>query len=1465
MKKLTLLLACILSVCGLFAQHVTEEQAMQKAQAFMQGKAMSNIGGPKHAPVKPRAMKRVAQATENDALYLFNVEDNGGFVIVSGDDRTEEILGYSTEGNIDPQTMPENMREWLKGYEEQIKAIPANATAMPAKVPTHPAIEPLVTAKWNQGAPYNLQCPEETPESSTESQHCVTGCVATAMAQIMYYWKWPQDYTTAIPAYEYGGTWNEEIQNFNNRKSLPELPPTQFDWTNMKDEYDYDETGVAADAVAQLMRYCGQSLHMDYGLSSSGCTLADLYWALKRTFSYDEGINEVGPVNYSISGWDNLLYSELLEKRPIIIFGCSHNQGCHALICDGYDGTGMYHINWGWGDYFNGFFKLSILNPYHNSYNDKFSFSISYGSALIGIQPTTGNIIEKPLFEAYIYTLDAVELNKEVGATFIYNGSETMYMDFAIGLLTESGEITNVCMLYENVEVIERNSPETDLSWGAFLTLEEMGLSDGTYCFVALYKQHSEIEWTIGSKMERTISDGEFLPTMEAKSLKLEIVDIQYGFLSEQQAYIDVTLNNLGDEQWIQSRYEVSMADHPTYSSEEWFDWPGWTDIQIEEESTTTIRLVFTPEESGTYNFWIVTSDATTVIAQGSVIVNPSKMFLKGNNIDWSDMLLNVTVTNGGDEPYDREVAVRVYPREDYGKDIVGQVFKSEKLHIEPRQSVDVDIDCTGLSIDNLYLADLMYCKNPNSDIMINYNAGIKLDMVNKGQFTVNGIQYVIADTERHYVFASKCIADAPTQLTVPATVVSPEDGVSYTVKGISQAFCNYNDVTDLSFSYGITTIRSYAVQGCESLETVVLPGSLNRIEAGMIYQCPNLKTIYSKAHEAPLLVDYGVSNYLIGWDEKYDDITLYVPIGSRDSYAKSWTQFTNIVEMDIADMPSTTSDDQVSDLTALVGVTAEDWHAGGMVGWAGPEVTTNDGRTTPLAEVYEETTETTGTVMEQTVTGLENGLYCVTLYANACYTPGRGFDSDIIDGQTDVVYLFANDAIQYIPAYITDRVAEHGEYTLTTTVTNGTLHLGMVAEKPGTNWHSIQIKSLEIISGVETVPVGKALVAGYSSDKALDFTGSDVTAWIATGFRDGKIMLSKVDVVPANTGIYVKSTKAGEFDIPTTTEKAYYVNMFQPVVTARTVQPTETVDGVTYQTLSFALSQTTGQPAFFPNTAEKTYGDNKMYLRLPEWVLDGAARLMDNGEWIMDKRGEVTDVSTGDTEPVTIGTLGVAGFSSNRNLDFTNSDVEAWIATGFKGGNVMLSRVYAVPAGTGVYVKSKKTLTQQTTFQIPVTTELPYYVNAFVGLPDGGTVHPTETVGGVTMQTLSFAKSQSTGKPAFFPNTADKTYGAGKMYLRLPADLVNSSDAARGLNFVFEGDELPIMGETTGISDASHLNDKGQMINDKRGGVYNLNGQRVQTSNFFDERSGKAERKVQTSKLKKGLYIVNGKKVVIK
>ena len=182
------------------------------------------------------------------------------------------------------------------------------------------------------------------------------------------------------------------------------------------------------------------------------------------------------------------------------------------------------------------------------------------------------------------------------------------------------------------------------------------------------------------------------------------------------------------------------------------------------------------------------------------------------------------------------------------------------------------------------------------------------------------------------------------------------------------------------------------------------------------------------------------------------------------------------------------------TDYTSSVGVSAEDWNTNAMVGWAAPAVTTNDGRETALAEHYQEPADVTGVVLEQTVTGLPAGAYRTVLFANAYYTPGRGFDSDITDGQTDVVYLFANDTRQYIPVHIGTSVTQHGEYTLISDVTDGTLHLGMVAEKPGTNWHSIQIKKLERIgnvgTGIEETPM---LGKGQSAPSVYDLSGRKI------------------------------------------------------------------------------------------------------------------------------------------------------------------------------------------------------------------------------------------------------------------------------------------------------------------------------------------------------------------------------------
>ena len=400
---------------------------------------------------------------------------------------------------------------------------------------------------------------------------------------------------------------------------------------------------------------------------------------------------------------------------------------------------------------------------------------------------------------------------------------------------------------------------------------------------------------------------------------------------------------------------------------------------------------------------------------------------------------------------------------------------------------------------------------------------------------------------------------------------------------------------------------------------------------------------------------------------------------------------------------------------------------------------------------------------------------------------------------------------------------------------------------------------------GDTKVTIGNVGVAGFSSNKDLDFSKvSGLSAWIATGFSNGNILLSRVQTVSAGTGVYLKADKAGTFTVPTTTEEPYYENFFRSVVRTATIPQFEYVAGTNCQTLSFATSQTTGKPAFFPNTANKTYKDNKMYLCLPASMIDAPT----------------TGNATGATIDVKVTSVGVAGFSCNENLDFSKvSGLSAWIATGYRGGNILLSRVNIVPAGTGIYVKANKA----GTFKVPVTTAQACYKNMFVGVPNGATVGQYEFVDGTPYSTLSFATSQTTGKPAFFPNTGEKKYAAGKMYLRMPSTLLTSTASARGLGLEFldteetydlQMDDLPF---STDISDAMQRmvvdgEDQPTDIMDKHSGIYDLQGRRVSSaevnscvpSDAGNQKSG-ASLSGSRSSLKKGVYIIDSHKVVIK
>ena len=336
--------------CAL-ANPISREQALQNARDFFaaKGKTLPERSF-RHAPVKNGVL------TVEANYFVFNVGDDQGFVIAAGDDCVPAILGYADRGTFAGDSLPANVKWWLDGYSDAIGRLQASGQQAPRRAPTHAAIPALLTCQWNQDYPYNMYCPQFFDTGET----CVTGCVATAMAQIMYYHRVRsvRSVQADIPGYTCRTNW----ENYGKMtvQGIPKNSP--IDWNDMTDTYDNASTDAAKRAVANLMKYCGVSVKMDYSPSASGASSSYVVTALKNYFGYDAGTHYVWRSSYSDDAWDELIYNELANGRPVHYSG-QGSEGGHAFVCDGYDGGGYYHINWGWGGYCDANFLLSDLTP----------------------------------------------------------------------------------------------------------------------------------------------------------------------------------------------------------------------------------------------------------------------------------------------------------------------------------------------------------------------------------------------------------------------------------------------------------------------------------------------------------------------------------------------------------------------------------------------------------------------------------------------------------------------------------------------------------------------------------------------------------------------------------------------------------------------------------------------------------------------------------------------------------------------------------------------------------------------------------------------------------------------------------------------------------------------------------------------------------------------------------------------
>lgn len=396
MKRGFLLSVIIVLCMHLFANPVDETTAKQLAQNFWK---TNNIIGVKGDKVFKKRMDdarfiNVAQQCGYSEFFIFNNENGKGFVIIAADDCVTPILAYSYDNNFVTDNLPLNLKDWLDGYAEQIRM--AVDMKMPATdeistdwkclreqknlpIKSETQVYPLIATTWNQSPYYNALCPFDY----TYYEQTVTGCVATAMAQIMKYWSYP----------EHGfGSHSYIPQNHPEYGTLyADFSSTTYQWSAMPNNVTSNNT-----AVATLMYHCGVAVEMnygingspDYGSSAQTCgSFPSAEQAYKTFFDYKNTLHGVVKSNYTPSQWVNVLKTELNAARPIHYRG-SGSQGGHSFICDGYNNSNLFHFNWGWGGNNDGFYDINTtifadsqmaiigIEPNNTTYN----FNLTYYS-----------------------------------------------------------------------------------------------------------------------------------------------------------------------------------------------------------------------------------------------------------------------------------------------------------------------------------------------------------------------------------------------------------------------------------------------------------------------------------------------------------------------------------------------------------------------------------------------------------------------------------------------------------------------------------------------------------------------------------------------------------------------------------------------------------------------------------------------------------------------------------------------------------------------------------------------------------------------------------------------------------------------------------------------------------------------------------------------------------------------------
>lgn len=548
MKKILFTTLAVSAVMAAFAEPIGREEARAIASAYLNS-VRRQTAEPVLALSQNEAKSIKAYGiVDAPAFYVFNASDGHGFVVVSGDDDFPSIIGYSNDGFFPSSgQMPEGLNDLLSFYSQYVADVRSGIAEAPVtnldrslSRASVPVVAPLCTSKWSQDDPYNMYAPK------IGSTTCPVGCVATAMSQLMYFWKYPE---------RGNGQVSYEVPSYGIPIS-ENLSESVYDWSRMSNAVTNSSSEASKEAVAKLCYDAGVSVSMQYAPYSSGAFDLDALAALVNNFGYSSSVQLVYRDCYAkLNEWQEVMKSELDAGRPIYFSaqspsGGGKDAGGHAFIVDGYDTDDFAHVNWGWGGLYDGYYSISRLDPGN--------YAFTAGQAMmVGLRPASEGAAET---QSVLYLESAPSLR----ITGTDRDSEfSVYLSAAY----------NIC------------SPKSPVSWTIGVGLYR---PDGT--FVADVCTESESDRTVTDvehfygfgqatlkcQIPESIPEGDYVLKLSTKEVGFDswILPAVVGGASKNEFPVWVTSSELRFNE-VSSGIDGIGSDDADVVSKEWFDLSG--------------------------------------------------------------------------------------------------------------------------------------------------------------------------------------------------------------------------------------------------------------------------------------------------------------------------------------------------------------------------------------------------------------------------------------------------------------------------------------------------------------------------------------------------------------------------------------------------------------------------------------------------------------------------------------------------------------------------------------------------------------------------------------------------------------------------------------------------------------------------------------------------------------------------